>query len=93
MDTLLSNPSINYTLNKEDLESVLQGIVDAAIENHFKKPKEDRLLTIAQVVSLLGVTKPTLWRWDKENYLKKIMVGGKPRYKESEVNAILEGRA
>ena len=92
METVLENPTINYVLNKEDLEVVLQSIVKTAIETHFEKPKEEKLLTIAQVCKLLDVDKSTLWHWDKEGYLKKIHIGGKPRYKESEVMAIREGR-
>lgn len=81
---------IQIQLTPEQFESI-ERMFD--LINERTRPKEDRLLTISQVVSLLGVTKPTLWRWDKENYLKKVMIGGKPRYKESEVTAIMEGRA
>lgn len=93
MEELLNNPTITYNLKKVDLETVLQRIVDAAIETHFEKPKEEKLLTIAQVCKLLDVNKSTLWHWNKEGYLKKIYIGGKPRYKESEVMAIRDGRA
>jgi excisionase family DNA binding protein len=92
MEEVLNNPTIIYNLNKEALETVLQKIVDAAIEKHFEKPKEEKLLTIRQVCDLLDVNKSTLWHWHKEGYLKKIYIGGKPRYKESEVMAIREGR-
>lgn len=40
---------------------------------------------------MLEVDKSTLWHWDKEGYLKKVHIGGKPRYRESEVKAIREG--
>ena len=78
-----------------DLNSLKQFVfeaVEAAIVRHFEKQKEEKNLTIAQVCSMLDVDKSTLWHWNKEGYLKKIYIGGKPRYKESEVQAILDGR-
>lgn len=79
---------ISYILSKSELEEVLQRIIDETIEKHFSKEKEDRLLSINQVCAMLNVEKTTLWRWHKEGYLKKIYIGGKPRYKESDVNRI-----
>lgn len=92
METVLENLPPIYILKKEDFETVLQSVIKEAIEAHFEKPKEEKLLTIAQVSKLLDVDKSTLWHWNKEGYLKKIHIGGKPRYKESEVMAIREGR-
>ena len=57
------------------------------------KPKEEKFLTIKQVAELLGVTEPTLWRWNKEGILKRVKVGNKVRYKESDVNKVLEEMA
>lgn len=75
------------------LKDFIMSIVDEAIERHLQpKPKDEKMLSIGQVCAMLDVDKSTLWHWDKEGYLKKIHIGGKPRYKESEVNEILEGR-
>lgn len=74
------------------LKPLLTEVVEEVIERHFAKPKEEKMLSIGQVCAMLDVDKSTLWHWDKEGYLKKIHIGGKPRYKESEVNEILEGR-
>ena len=79
-----------------DLDNLKQFIFEAveeAMVRHFDKPKkEEHLLTIGQVAAMLDTDKSTLWNWNKEGYLKKIYIGGKPRYKESEVLAILEGK-
>jgi hypothetical protein len=42
-----------------------------------------------QAAEMLDVDLSTLWRWNNENYLSAIEVGGKRRYKLSEVNKIL----
>jgi len=43
------------------------------------------------VSEFLNVDTSTLWRWAKRNYLVPIEIGGKRRYKMSEVKAILNG--
>ena len=39
----------------------------------------------------INVDLSTLWRWDKAGYLKHVEIGGKRRYKMSEVKRILNG--
>ncbi len=90
-DELLKNGGLAI-VDLNLLKPLLTDIVEAAIEKHFEKPKEEKMLTIAQVCAKLDVDKSTLWHWNEEGYLKKIYIGGKPRYKESEVLAILDGR-
>ena len=54
--------------------------------------EEYRYLTRDDVSEMLGVSKNTLWRWEKEKYLIPFKVGRKSRYKLSDVKSILEGR-
>ena len=72
---------VDYCVNKtrKDLE---QQITDASAETY---PSVD------QVAKMLNVTKPSLWRWAKRGYLVPIEVGGKRRYKMSDVKRVLEG--
>ena len=44
-----------------------------------------------KVMELLGVCEATLWRWAKNGYLVPLNVGGKRRYRMSDVKRILEG--
>ncbi|MDD3772281.1 MAG: helix-turn-helix domain-containing protein, partial [Weeksellaceae bacterium] len=59
-----------------------QQITDASTETY---PSVD------QVAKILNVSKTTLWRWDKSGYLKTIEIGGKRRYRMSDIKKILEG--
>lgn len=57
------------------------------------KPQQDeqcdRLLTAAEVAAMLGVSKITLHRWEKDGYLKPVRIGGGlVRYKEKDVQQI-----
>ena len=64
---------------KQELE---QSITDANTETY---PSRDK------VKEMLGVGDTTLWRWQKDGYLVPINVGGKRRYRMSDINRILEG--
>ncbi len=46
-----------------------------------------------KVMEMLDVSQSTLWRWQKAGYLVPLNVGGKRRYKMSDVKRILAGDA
>jgi len=73
--------AINYCVltTRKELE---QQIIDANTETYP---------SVAKVAEILDVDKSTLWRWQKQGYLVPIEVGGKRRYKMSDVKRILEG--
>ena len=53
--------------------------------------KAESYLSAQETADKLGVDVSTLWRWDKSGYLKKIKVGNKIRYRESDVLKLMEG--
>jgi hypothetical protein len=71
---------IDYCINKTRKE-LEQQITDANTETY---PSPDR------VAEILDVDKSTLWRWKKTNYLVPLEIGGKRRYKMSDINKLLE---
>lgn len=73
--------AIDYCVSKTRQELELQ-ITDAKTET-YPSPK--------RVSEILDVDLSTLWRWNKRGYLCHTEVGGKRRYKMSDVNAILKG--
>lgn len=75
-------------INLEDLRLVINETVNRCIEKYIEKNEEDTMITVKEALGILRVDKSTLWHWDKEGYLKKIHVGGKVRYRESEVKKI-----
>lgn len=72
--------AIDYCVNKTRKE-LEQQITDANTETY---PSPD------QVAKILDVNKSTLWRWQKAGYLIPIEIGGKRRYKMSDIKKILE---
>lgn len=72
----------NEELIKRTRQELEQLITDANTETYPSAKK---------VAELLDVDKSTLWRWAKVGYLVPINVGGKRRYRMSDVKRILEG--
>lgn len=64
---------------KRELEEI---VISEKVET-YPSPK--------QVCDILNVDLSTLWRWAKKGYLAPIEVGGKRRYRMSDVKAILNG--
>lgn len=62
------------------------------LEQQIIESKEESYPTIDEVVSLLNISKTTLWRWAKEKYLNPIEIGGKRRYRMSDIKKLLEGK-
>ena len=89
-------PNTIFHLSVKDLldfaNEILAGAKMIAQLELEKSQYCDELLTIEEVCELLKVSKMTLYRWDKLGILKKIEVGGKRRYRKSDVEAVTFNR-
>ncbi len=79
-----------FAISIEELRYIIREEVEVALQKYITEPKEEEYLTITQAAKLLSIDRSTLWHWDKEGYLKKIHIGGKPRYKRSDIDRILQ---
>ena len=79
-------------LKKEDLKEFanqfLLGAKSIAMLEAEAAATSDQLLTIDEAAKLLSVSKMTLYRWDKNGYLKKMEIGGKRRYRKSDIERL-----
>lgn len=57
------------------------------------KPQDEILLTTAEAARFLNVDRSTLWRWNRENYLKPVMIGNRYRYRQSELETLKSRRS
>lgn len=57
------------------------------------KKIEKVYLDVKQTCDILQVDRSTLWRWDKTGYLKPYRIGGKVRYRLSDINKLLSGES
>ncbi len=72
----------NTILIQETKRELEQIIADQNTETYPSREK---------VMEILGVSSATLWRWNKMGYLSPLNVGGKRRYRMSDVKRILGG--
>ena len=86
----LNSGSPILMVSAADLEEALRSIFEEVV-SASKGEKDETLLTVRQASALLGVDRSTLWRWEKEGYLRPIRIGRKVRYQLSAVNALKTG--
>lgn len=65
--------------------------VSERVNPFMKKMEDEEYLTPQQTAEMLGVTTNTLWRWNRDSYLKNVKVGRKLFYKKSDVLKLLDG--
>ena len=89
---LLSSENMILQLKQEDLKEfanqILLGAKSIAMLEAEAAATSDQLLTIDEAAKLLSVSKMTLYRWDKNGYLKKVEIGGKRRYRKSDIERL-----
>ena len=87
-----TDANISVVVSVADLKVFALCVVTEAMAAKEAEKKEEKYLTPDVVADMVGVSKNTLWRWEKEKYLIPFKIGRKSRYKLSDVKSILEGR-
>lgn len=80
---------IQLVVGQNDLRIILKELITETLEQFKQESMSGTLLSIDEVAQKLNVTKPTLWRWAKSNYLVPVKVGKRPMYKLVEVEHLL----
>ena len=89
-EILQTGANVQLVINALDLkEAFLQW--NEEMRQPDTEVKSESYLSAQETADKLGVDVSTLWRWDKSGYLKKIKVGNKIRYRESDVVKLMEG--
>lgn len=93
-ELLNSGQTINITIGLSDLHEFANDLIQKTksdLEEIVLADKMETYPTREQVCTLLDVDQSTLWRWSKRGYLNPIEIGGKRRYRMSDVKCILNG--
>lgn len=93
---MASGANITVAINLEDLRRFHQEVIadtKKELEAQIAEDRGERYLSIKQVCEILSVDASTLWRWRKRGYLLPAEIGGRRRYKMSDIRRILNGRA
>lgn len=88
-EIIKANTNVQLVINALDLK---EAFLQWAAEMKQSEPvrQEEVYLTAKETADKLGVDLSTLWRWHRSGYLKKIKVGNKVRYRESDIRKLME---
>lgn len=94
-DLLNNGANVSITVSAEDLRVFFAEVAQQVInqEKAAQAAKNDvEMLNQAQVCSYLGVSKATVWRWEKIGYLRpSTRMGSRPMYNKTDVERIKKG--
>ena len=94
-EILSSGANVSITVSAEDLRVFFAEVAQQVInqEKAAQAAKNDvEMLNQAQVCSYLGVSKATVWRWEKIGYLRPATrMGSRPMYNKTDVERIKKG--
>lgn len=82
-----NNRNVQLVLNRDDLKWMVTEWLQEELDKRTKK--QETYLSRTKTALMLGVTLSTLWRWDKENYLKPVRVGSKVLYRETDIQNVI----
>ena len=92
-DILASDANVILQVSAKDLkefaQDILVGAKTVAMIEAEAAATSDQLLTIDEASELLSVSKMTLYRWDQNGILKKVEIGGKRRYRLSDIEKLV----
>ena len=92
-DILASDANVILQVSAKDLkefaQDILVGAKSVAMIEAEAAATSDQLLTIDEASELLSVSKMTLYRWDQNGILKKVEIGGKRRYRKSDIERLV----
>ena len=94
-EILSSGANVSITVTADDLRVFLAEVAQQVInqEKAAQAAKNDvEMLNQAQVCSYLGVSKATVWRWEKIGYLRpSTRMCARPMYLKSEIEKLKKG--
>jgi hypothetical protein len=88
-------PDLSLTVKAGDLLEMVEYCIQStrkALEQQITDANTETYPSPDQVAKILDVSKATLWRWAKQGYLVPISIGGKRRYKMSQIQKLIGDR-
>ena len=62
------------------------------MEQQLEVSHTETYLSATDVTKMLRINRSTLWRWAQSQYLVPIKIGGKIRYKRSDIDQIINAK-
>jgi hypothetical protein len=86
-----SGSPVQVVVNVMDLKEFALTMANEIKNSHEASTTPEKYLSVDDTAAKIGVTKNTLWRWNKSHYLCPVKVGHKSLYKCSDVETLLKG--
>ena len=91
---LSSDSNLSVTIKSTDLKEFADHIIKQTIKEVLASnmKSDEEYLTVNETAKMLCVNRSTLWSWNKKGYLCPVEIGGKRRYKISDIDSILKNK-
>ena len=86
-----TDSNVMLVMSAADLKEFALELMDEFVNSSKNDNNTEKYLTTAEVMKLLNVSEPTLWRWSKNGYLPKVKLGRKCFYRENDIIKLVEG--
>lgn len=86
-----SYPDISINIKLPDLLDAFRQVAEEIYETHQREEavkREDVLITREEAMRQLGVSSSTLWRWEKDDYLKPVRHGARVKFHQRDIDAL-----
>ena len=90
LNFLQNNPNINITISAGQLLEVVDYVISKIKSEFEQKQQPEQYITRKHTAEMLDIDLSTLWRYGKEGYLQAVKIGGKRKYRLSDIKKILE---
>lgn len=86
----LNSAHISIQVAPDDLQRFISNAVEKAITDHISKQQPpaknpDKLYSINDLMERFGVSRISIWSWEKKGLLKSVRIGNLKRFKESDI--------
>lgn len=86
--------NITVAVSLSDLREFSLYLIEEGKRLAAQQPKEDKELTAREAAKQLGISVNSLWRWERNGYLKPhTRIGKRPMYLQSQLDELKMGRA
>ena len=96
LNNLLNENSKHFIMvSLDDLKAIVKEVMEDTkreLVNLVIAQKSETYISRQRASEMLDVDLTTLWRWAKQGYLVPVCVGGKKRYKMTDINQLLNNR-
>lgn len=84
--------NITLSVTPADLKEFALAIIEEAKELAKIEKEPEVYMTPDEVMKICGVSKNTLWRWNRDKYLCKIKLGRKNFYKRADIEKLMRDK-